>query len=449
MSLQEDIPQKPELSADYADFRRLKKGRWKLFPSVFSQSAKICAICGHLFLLVLAGTLSAQSDDPGTPLANASAAQARPEPAPTPALQPPQAPVRSAVYSIHEAASISEFVVNASRVHTMVDRLVEAVTGKESAAAGWRSLVEPKDVVGIKISAAGQASGATHRAVVETIIEGLRAAGVPASNIIVWDRDAEDLHAAGYLGKDGRSTLPCQVLSIEPRYGYDPKEVYSAPILGKLIWGDLLFHGNPIAADESVHAERPAFGLNPLEDHPLPTPTITGARNAGLMARENLSNLSHYCTILSRKVTKIVNVPVFSDSYFAGIGGALYNVTIPNVDNWRRLVGPPRFGTTAIPEMYSDPQLGGKIVLNLTDGLVAQIAGGPYFQPLYARSLGTLYASRDAVALDSVVLRLLEIWRAQSHLPALTESAAHVKTAADIGLGNYAADKIDLHAVEP
>ena len=401
-----------------------------------------------LFALGLVGTLRAQNADPGTPLAEAaSAAQSEL----TPSLKTPEAPARSEVYAIHEASAISEFTVRTNKVRGMVDRLVAAVTGKENAAAGWRSLVEPRDVVGIKISAAGGASGATHRAVVEAIIDGLRAAGVPETHIIVWDREAEDLRAAGYLTKDGRSTLPCAVLSVEPRYGYDPKEVYSAPVLGKLIWGDLNFHGNPINADLSLHSEGSAFAANPLEARPTPPPDPTDqrARAAAALAKENLSNQSHYCTILSRRVTKIVNVPVFCDSYFAGIGGALYNVTIPNVDNWRRLVGPPRYGATAIPEMYSDPQLGGKVVFNLTDGLVAQIAGGPDFQPLYARDLGTLYASRDAVALDAVVLRQLEVWRVQSHLPALTEPALHVKTAAEIGLGNYAAEKIDLHTLEP
>ncbi len=398
---------------------------------------------------MFAGTLPAQSADPGTPLANAAAAaQARPEP--TPALQTPQAPARSTVWSVHEPSAISEFTVNAGRVRGMVDRLVLGVTGKESVAAGWRSLVEPRDVVGIKISAAGQGSGATHRAVIEAIIDGLRAAGVPANNIIVWDRDADDLRAAGYLTRDGRPTLPCQVLAIAPRYGYDSKEVYTAPVLGKLIWGDLLFRGNPIDADLSLHADTPAFAYNSLQAQPSPVVEDSArSRNAAALAKENLSSTSHYCTILSRKVTKIVNVPVFCDSYYAGIGGALYNVTIPNVDNWRRLVGPPRYGVSAIPELYSDPQLGGKIVLNITDGLIAQIAGGPDFQPLYTRHLATLYASRDAVALDAVALRLLEGWRAQSHLPALTEAAAHVKTAADIGLGNYAAEKIDLRALEP
>ena len=403
-----------------------------------------------MLVFVLAGAALAQtSADTDSPLASAAAAQARP--APTPVLQTPQAPARAEVYSIHESSAITEFTAHAGRVRSMVDRLVAAVTGKENASAGWRSLVEPRDVVGIKISATGGSSGATHRAVVEAIIDGLHAAGVPTSNILVWDRDADDLRAAGYLDKEDRSTLPCQVLAIEPRYGYDPKEVYTAPYLGKLIWGDLLFQGNPVPADESLHDnDRVAMALNPLGvTRQAPTPDDARSRTSAALAKENLSNVSHYCTILSRKVTKIVNVPVFCDSYFAGIGGALYNVTIPNVDNWRRLVGPPRFGASAIPELYSDPHLGGKIVLNLTDGLVAQIAGGPDFQPLYARTHATLYASRDAVALDSVVLRLLEGWRAQSHLGALTENAAHVKGAADIGLGNFAADKIDLHTLEP
>ena len=95
--------------------------------------------------------------------------------------------------------------------------------------------------------------------------------------------------------------------------------------------------------------------------------------------------------------------------------------------------------------MFSDPQLGGKVVLNITDGLVAQIAGGPSFQPLYARQYATLYASRDAVALDAVVLRQLEGWRVQAQLPALKDTAGHVKMAGDMGLGNYAPEKIDLH----
>ena len=361
-------------------------------------------------------------------------------------MQQPHAPERSVVYEVRDSRAVSHFTVDSVRVHAMVDRLVMATTGKESAGAAWRTLVEPKDVVGIKISATGGDLGSTHRSVVEAIIDGLRDAGVPTGNILVWDRDADGLRTAGYLDYKGRSTLPVAVEGIEPRLGYDPKETYTAPYLGKLMWGDLLFKGNAIPADFELRADD-SFA-DPLSKSAAPTPDPRSSA-AKALADQNLSNASHYSNILSRRVTKIVNVPIFSDNYFAGLGGALYNVTIPNIDNWRRLVAAPRYGSTAIPELYSDPRLGGKIVLNILDGLVAQIAGGPYFQPLYARSHATLYASRDAVALDSVALRLLEGWRVQAQLPALGAMADHVKTAGELGLGNYAPDKIDLRTVNP
>ncbi len=371
----------------------------------------------------------------------------------------PQAPTRSVVYTAHDPAAIEHYETNRSRVRSMVDRLVAAATGKESAAAGWRSLVEPKDVVGIKISAAGGAPGATHHAVVEAIVDGLEAAGVPKSNILVWDRDAEDLAAAGYLARDERTpTFDCNVLAIEPKYGYDAKRIFRSPVLGKLIWGDLLFVGNPVPADlglhddidsqarsvaETVRPHSPAAAASPASNTSAPLGSKKNIRD------ENLSTESHFCTILSRRVTKIVNVPVYADNLYTGIGGALYNVTIPNIDNWRRLVAAPHYGASAIPELYGDPEVGGKVVLNIVDGLVAQIAGGPTFNPLYAKHHATIYASRDAVALDATLLRQLETWRKEAQLPALNELASHVQAAGDAGFGNAAPDRIEVRSANP
>ena len=392
---------------------------------------------------------------PDTPLAAAAARAGidQPTPPPTPIpvaptpppeIPPPQAPARSEVFAIRDPFAISEYHPDDRRVREMVNRLVLAVTERENVAEGWRSLVEPKDVVGIKIAATGGPSGSTHRAVVETIIEGLRSAGVPTGNIIVWDRDTEGLIAAGYLDRAGRSTLPCAVVGIAAR-GYDPQDTYTAPVLGRLIWGDLLFRGAAVPAD-GLHTDAGQIVSDPLSSR---APALGGGNNklSDSLIKENLSNVSHYSNILAHRVTKIISVPVFADSLYAGIGGALYNVTIPNVDNWRRFVAPPRYGITAIPEMFSDPQLGGKVVLSFTDALVAQIAGGPYFQPLYARQFATIYASRDAVALDAVVLRQLEGWRVQAQLPSLKDIAGHVKMAGDMGLGNAAPEKIDLRTL--
>lgn len=356
----------------------------------------------------------------------------------------PPLPARSVVYLIRDPAAIDHFTADRSRVHTMVDRLILGVTGKENVPDAWRSLVSPADIVGIKIAAAGGALGATHRAVVEAIVDGLLAAGVPRDHLLVWDRDAEDLQAAGYLGPRGRQTFFVPVRAIEPRWGYDPKVTYTSSVLGKLIWGDYSFRGKPLEADEPRPLDAPR--ANPIAPSP-PAPPAARARPGEV--DENLSTLSHYASILTSRVTKIINVPVFADSEYAGVGGALYNVTIPNVDNWRRLVGQPQYGATAIPELYGDPGIGGRVVLCLTDGLVAQIAGGPAFQPLYARDHATLYASRDPVALDATVLRQLEAWRAQAQLQPIGETGSHVKVAGDLGLGNYAAEKIDLRRLSP
>jgi hypothetical protein len=122
-------------------------------------------------------------------------------------------------------------------------------------------------------------------------------------------------------------------------------------------------------------------------------------------------------------------------------------MTIPNVDNWRRFAQGNRFGATSIPEIYSHPLVGQKVVHNIVDGLVAQYAGGPESRPLYSERHATIYASKDPVALDSVILKKLEEWRAHGAVPAIGEMADYVKAAAFGGLGNAAPDRIEIRNV--
>lgn len=358
---------------------------------------------------------------------------------------PPPLPPRSTVYAVRDDAAVSErYAVNPGRVRAMFDRVLFAVSGQTDAARAWRELgVTPADIVGIKIAAAGGAAAPARRAVVAAVVESLLAAGHPRERILVWDRDANDLLAAGFLGPDAAFHL-CPVAAITPREGYDPQAVLSSPALGKLIWGDLLFRGlSPRASLAVTSAANEA-------DDPLAAKKPSPRPNTGPSApADNLSSQSHWATLVSKRVTKIVNLPTFSDSVFTGLAGALYNVTVPNLDNWRRFTGGPRFGNPYVAELFAEPVLRGKVVLNLCDGLLAQLAGGPVFQPLYARRQNTLYASRDAVALDAVTLRLLELWRTERGLPSLERAAGHVRSAAELGLGHYSAETIDLRNLSP
>ena len=320
------------------------------------------------------------------------------------------APTPSIVYAVRDPGSIKDYKTNPRVVHEMVNRLVLAATGQSEVAKAWASLVSPQDRIGIKISAAGGELFTTHHDVVNAIVDGLVAAGHPRSSIIVWDRSLGGIKDAGYrAGIDGY-----RLQAVTPHDGYDPKAVLTAPLIGQLIWGDLDYLGD--------------------------------ARKM-LSDIENTSNVSHFSKILSSEVTKIINVPVMSISETNGIAGCIYNVTIPNIDNWRRFAQGPRFGTESLAEIYSNPLVAKKVVFNLMDGLIAQYAGGPQSQPNYATHHATLYASRDPVALDAIALKRLEEWRARASLPKIGRLAAYIDFASQLGLGNSAPNRIEVRNI--
>jgi hypothetical protein len=60
-----------------------------------------------------------------------------------------------------------------------------------------------------------------------------------------------------------------------------------------------------------------------------------------------------------------------------------------------------------------------------------------------------LYFSRDPVAVDAVCLELLEAKRKEAKVSPLGERAAHVATAAKLGLGHSDRKQIELIEVTP
>jgi uncharacterized protein (DUF362 family) len=325
---------------------------------------------------------------------------------------PPPAATPSIVYSVHDPAAIKDYKTNPRIVHDMVNRLLLAATGQPDAGKAWASLVGPKDRVGIKICAAGGELFTTHHAIVNAIVDGLVEAGHARGTIIVWDRSLGGVGEAGYRpSADGY-----RLRAITPRDGYDPKTVLSAPLLGKLVWGDLEYFGD--------------LGKMPM-----------------LSDTENTSNVSHFAKILSSEVDKVINVPVMSISETNGIAGCIYNMTIPNIDNWRRFAQGSRFGAESLAEIYANPIIAKKVVFNLMDGLIAQYAGGPKPQPNYAIHHATLYASKDPVALDAIALKYFEQWRARGSLPAIGSLAAYISYASEIGLGNSNPNRIEVKNV--
>jgi uncharacterized Fe-S center protein len=60
---------------------------------------------------------------------------------------------------------------------------------------------------------------------------------------------------------------------------------------------------------------------------------------------------------------------------------------------------------------------------------------------------GTLYASKDPVALDAVALKLLEEWRKRGNLRRVSSVAAYIDFASQLGLGNSAPNRIEVRNI--
>jgi uncharacterized protein (DUF362 family) len=320
----------------------------------------------------------------------------------------PQAPAPpvSRVYYAADPELMTGFEPNAAAVEAATDDLVEAVTGQRSVGAAWAGLVHPWDHVGIKVSAAGGRDFSTHLPIVEAVLRGLSEAGVPMSQVVIWDRP--DPRGVGY----GAIADGADVRGIAPFSGYEPKAIFSAPRLGKLIWGDVDFH--PRGPDPLARVQMEQYSLG-----------------------------SHWSRLICG-LNKIINIPVMSASEDCGIAGCIYNVTLSNVDNWRRFMNPPQFGDPFLAELYSDEHVGPKVVMNIMDGLIAQYGGGPDWQPSYSWRHSTLYAGKDPVAIDATALRVIEPWRKAAKLPPVTDRAKYLETASSMGLGAYEPDQIQL-----
>ncbi len=104
--------------------------------------------------------------------------------------------------------------VDQHRMEALLDRAMLALFGggraaaasAESIVAAWRKIVRPDDTVGLKVNTLGGKGISTSIELVVAVCERLQQAGVKAADIVVWDRNTEELERAGFritIGGDG------------------------------------------------------------------------------------------------------------------------------------------------------------------------------------------------------------------------------------------------------
>jgi hypothetical protein len=309
--------------------------------------------------------------------------------------------------SVENPAAISNFQANADIVQTMVNCGITNLTGKATVAVAWRSLVSTQDVVGIKVfSEPGMLTG-TRPAVAAAVIHGLLDAGVPPQNIVIWDKHAYDLRAAGFF--DLAVQLGVRAAG-GAETGYDPTNFYrpDTAVIGNLVWGDLEF----------------------------------GQTNAGVGRNSFVSKL------VSRQITKIISIAPLLNQEDVGVCGHLYSLALGSVDNTRRFEGDGYRLATAVPEIYALPILGDRVVLNITDALIGQYEGGSRSLLHYSSVLNQLWFSRDPVALDMLSIKELDSERRARGAPQLNPNLELYANANLLQLGENNLEKIHVEKIK-
>lgn len=264
---------------------------------------------------------------------------------------------RARVVTIENDHATDAFVSNSDVVHEMVNHGMMAFTSQTNASQAWLTLVHTNDIIGIKVfSSPGRVSG-TRPVVVAGIIKGLIKAGVPPKNIYTWDKQVHELANAGYF--EQAAQLGTRVEG-STTAGWDAETYYDNPLKGTLVWGDFEFGRKDF--DAGRH--------------------------------------SYLTELVTRKITRIINVSPLLNHNQARVAGNLYSLASGSVDNFRRFDTEPLRLEMAVPEINALEALGDKVAINIVDALIGQYEGGQRSLLHYSSRLNQLRFSRDPVALD-------------------------------------------------
>lgn len=271
---------------------------------------------------------------------------------------------------------------NAPVISQMFEKGLTELTGK-NLKKSFELLFNQKDVVGIKVNPVGAGLISTRLEVVDAAINWLTANGLPRENIIIWDRFDYMLKDAGFtaerypgIGLAGLQTMDEAAASGES--DDDSK------------WLDA--DGNHISAGN--------FDKNSFYWANVAAPKEKSYLNQHVFNQQ----YSYFGKLLTQKLTKIINVPVFKNTG-NGISMATKNLGYGAICNTGRLHRPLFFNVCT--EVLAFPVLRDKLVLNITDGLRAQYDGGPGPAAQFTYGYNRLFFATDPFALDFTCHNLL------------------------------------------
>jgi uncharacterized protein (DUF362 family) len=121
--------------------------------------------------------------------------------------------------------------VDSRRMLGLLDRAMQTLCDRDHANEAWSKLVRPGDKVGLKVNALGGRGLSSNLQLVEAICGRLQEAGIKASDIVVWDRDSDEMQRAGFRIAMGGNGVQCFGTD---RVDYEPELVAHGSVGSRL-----------------------------------------------------------------------------------------------------------------------------------------------------------------------------------------------------------------------
>src|SRR5437763_6311715 len=274
------------------------------------------------------------------------------------------------VVEVSNPDSILRNRVAQAEIKSMFEQGLRELTGESSIPAAWAKFVEPADVVGIKINPSGAPACCSSPEIVRELVGGVQSVGVPANNIVVYDRYAYEIDVGSY-----QALVPPGVRVVGIQDAFTGLAGY----------------------DMNIYCQANFFG--------------------------EWETRSYMASIVAHGVTKIINVPTMKDHSASGVTGCLKNLAYGTFNNVARSHRAPySFTDPLIAVMCSVEPLRSKAVLHIMDGMRQVWHGGPLTQVQdFIHPAGTLYLGTDPVAIDTVELEAIEQTRTKEGAPSVWE----------------------------
>jgi hypothetical protein len=323
------------------------------------------------------GQEAAKAEPPAKPMTNIADALKAPRTKHSlPGLFPGQ------VVAVKDERAMDEKRVDGAVVAAMFAKGVEALTGKPLAKS-FKLFFDKKDVVGIKVNPVGAGLISTRLEVVDAIVAWLRRGGIPARNIVIWDRFDYMLSDAGFTAARFPG-IAIEGLQTMDEAAAEGKSQDDSRWLGA----------------DGHHLSEKNFDLDAYYYADVEAPQDKAYLNQHVFN----GKYSYFGKLLTQRLTKMINVPVFKNTG-NGISMATKNLGYGAVCNTNRLHKPIFFDVCT--EVLAFPAVRDKLVLNVTDGLRAQYDGGPGPLAQATWFLNTLYFATDPFALDMTCHNLI------------------------------------------